>query len=57
METFDDKERAVAKKRRRWETPDLKSVGTVATALKGGGGKISVVFADPGDTLKPKGQA
>jgi hypothetical protein len=56
METF-DRDPAMAKKRRRWETPELKSVGTVATALQGGGGKISTPFADPGDTLKPKGQA
>jgi hypothetical protein len=56
METF-DREPTTTKKRRRWETPELKSVGTVAKALQGGGGKISVVFADPGDTLKPKGQA
>jgi len=42
--------------RRRWEKPELKNVGTVGAVLQGGGGKLSTLAADPGDTFKPKGQ-
>jgi hypothetical protein len=45
----------VPQKRRQWEKPELKSVGTVGLVLQGGGGKTSIGF-DPGDTLKPPGQ-
>jgi hypothetical protein len=42
--------------RRPWEPPTVKTVGTVAEVLKGGGGKLSVVANDTGDVNKPKGQ-
>jgi hypothetical protein len=43
--------------RRPWATPALSSVGTVGDVLRGGGGKITVVEADTGDTPRlPKGQ-
>jgi hypothetical protein len=43
--------------RRPWITPELSSVGTVGDVLRGGGGKVTVVEADTGDTPRwPKGQ-
>jgi isoaspartyl peptidase/L-asparaginase-like protein (Ntn-hydrolase superfamily) len=51
-----DKGLEMLQNRRRWEKPELKSVGTVGAVLQGGGGKLSVISADPGDTLKPPGQ-
>ena len=43
--------------RRSWVTPELNAVGTVGEVLRGGGGKITVVEADTGDTPRlPKGQ-
>jgi hypothetical protein len=43
-------------KRRPWETPELRTVGTVGAVLQMGGGKSSFAGADPGDSLKPPGQ-
>jgi hypothetical protein len=40
---------------RAWAKPNLKSVGHVGEVLKGGGGKLSLVSQDPGDTRKPAG--
>jgi hypothetical protein len=40
---------------RAWDKPKLKSVGHVGEVLKGGGGKLSLVSQDPGDTRKPSG--
>jgi len=42
--------------KRKWEPPTIKSVGTLADTVKGGGGKLSVTLADTGDDRKPKGQ-
>ena len=42
--------------RRPWDSPKVKSVGTVADVLRGGGGKLTVVASDSGDVNKPKGQ-
>ena len=39
---------------RPWEPPTVKPVGTVGDVLRGGGGKDSVMPADPGETRKPK---
>ena len=39
-----------------WKKPEMKSAGTVADILKGGGGKMSVETNDTGDVRKPKGQ-
>ena len=40
-----------------WEPIRLTKVGDIADVVKGGGGKISAVGSDPGDTpRKPKGQ-
>lgn len=41
--------------RRSWVRPQLKSAGHVGDVLKGGGGKLSAVSQDPGDTRKPSG--
>ena len=38
----------------RGPSPKLKSVGHVGEVLKGGGGKLSLVSQDPGDTRKPR---
>jgi hypothetical protein len=55
MSVVNDKGRSA--ERRPWETPALNSVGTVGDVLRGGGGKITVVEADTGDTPRlPKGQ-
>ena len=43
--------------RRRWRSPELNSLGTVAEILQGGGGKLSPTEGDPGDLRKPSGQA
>lgn len=40
--------------RRPWNSPAVKTVGTVGEILLGGGGKSSVHPADPGETRKPK---
>ena len=39
-----------------WTKPVAKDAGTVASILKGGGGKMSVETNDTGDIRKPKGQ-
>ena len=39
-----------------WERPTLKYVGNVGDIFLGGGGKTSVISADPGDGYKPSGQ-
>ena len=41
--------------RRRWQSPELNSLGTVAEILQGGGGKLSPTEGDPGDLRKPSG--
>ena len=41
---------------REWVRPQLKSVGNVGEVLQGGGGKLSLVSQDPGDTRKQTGQ-
>jgi hypothetical protein len=46
---------AAPKAARAWAKPKLKSVGHVGEVLKGGGGKLSLVSQDPGDTRKPSG--
>jgi hypothetical protein len=45
----------MARDRRSWETPELKSVGTVSSVLQGGGGKLTPSPNDPGEIFKPKG--
>jgi hypothetical protein len=43
-------------RRRQWETPTVKTVGTVRQVLKAGGGKLSLTADDMGDApFKPKG--
>ena len=42
--------------RLKWKRPEVRSVGTVAEVLRGGGGKQSVTEADVGDNNKVKGQ-
>jgi hypothetical protein len=39
-----------------WEPMRLLRVGTVAQILRGGGGKLSPPFDDPGEPRKPIGQ-
>lgn len=42
--------------RGKWTAPTLSAVGTVASVLRGGGGKITVMTEDTGDTPRqPKG--
>lgn len=44
-------------KKKNWEEPALRKVGTVGEVLKGGGGKLSIARDDTGDApRKPKGQ-
>jgi hypothetical protein len=43
--------------RRPWNPPAVKAVGTVGEILLGGGGKTSIMPADPGETRKPSGQS
>jgi hypothetical protein len=42
--------------KRGWEPMSLRYVGHVSDTLRGGGGKLSPVQADMGDSGKPKGQ-
>ncbi len=42
--------------RKRWAPMQVDRVGAVADVLLGGGGKLSAVGGDPGDSRKPKGQ-
>ena len=42
--------------RKDYEPMKVAEVGHVGEVLQGGGGKLSVVAADQGDTRKPKGQ-
>jgi hypothetical protein len=42
--------------RQPWVRPRLKSAGNVSDVLQGGGGKLSPMAHDPGDTRKPAGQ-
>lgn len=46
---------AAEQKRRRWERPAIRTVGTIGEVLHGGGGKLSPTDNDPGDNRKPKG--
>ena len=39
-----------------WEPMLLTPVGHVGDVLQGGGGKLSLSSADPGDIRKPSGQ-
>jgi len=49
--------KAPSKKRStRWKRPTLTYVGDVPQLVAGGGGKLSPMFADKGDTRKPAGQ-
>jgi hypothetical protein len=49
------KQEVVKPIRRRWEKPELVTVGTVGEVLKGGGGKLSLTSSDTGDINKPTG--
>ena len=40
--------------RQAWQSPTLKSVGTISELLQTGGGKPSVSTADPGEPRKTK---
>ncbi len=47
---------AAKAKRRPWVRPMVKTTGTVAEVLQGGGGKLSIQADDSGDPpRKPKG--
>jgi hypothetical protein len=52
-----DQPRLETRRRRPWETPVVKEVGTLAQLLEAGGGKISInTTFDPGDPpFKPSG--
>jgi hypothetical protein len=56
MKQLNETEQPTTRNRRPWESPELKSVGTIGAVLQGGGGKLSPVAADTGDIRKPKGQ-
>jgi hypothetical protein len=43
--------------RRAWEPMKLSDVGHVGEVVQGGGGKLSPVTHDTGDSRKPPGQA
>lgn len=57
MSTSDKQTPPPAPKRRPWEKPALRAVGTVTQVLEGGGGKASVLASDSGDVHKPYGQS
>lgn len=39
----------------KWQPMKLAYIGTVAEALRGGSGKLSLTGGDPGDTRKQQG--
>ena len=43
--------------RQPWQTPTIKSIGTISELLQTGGGKPSVSTADPGEPRKTQNQA
>lgn len=43
--------------RKTWETPALKTVGSMSELLQSGGGKPSTSTADPGEPRKTKNQS
>jgi len=45
-----------AESKKAWCPPMLQHVGRIGDVLQGGGGKLSPVIADSGDTRKPPGQ-
>ena len=45
----------LAQHRRPWASPALKTVGTIADVLQGGGGKLSTAGGDPGEHRKQSG--
>ena len=48
---------AATQRRRLWEPPTLKAIGTISQMVQSGGGKISTSPHDPGDPpFKPPGQ-
>jgi hypothetical protein len=51
------KKPTLAQDRRPWAPPALKTVGTIADVLQGGGGKLSTTGGDPGDVRKQSGGA
>jgi hypothetical protein len=55
MESSRKKAQATAENRRRWEKPELKTVGLIGSVLQVGMGKLSPPFNDPGEPLKPPG--
>jgi hypothetical protein len=50
-----DGQTAETRVRRSWKPPTINTVGTLGEVLQGGGGKSSVMPADPGETRKPTG--
>jgi hypothetical protein len=51
MNTF-DRSNLVAAARRQWVSPAVRLVGTIAEVLKSGGGKLSVMSGDPGESIR-----
>jgi hypothetical protein len=49
-----EEELAMSEKRK-WEPMRLRYVGNVREVLRGGGGKLSTVGGDTGDSRKPSG--
>ena len=45
-----------ARDRRTWESPAVKTVGSISDVLRTGGGKVSPSPNDPGEIHKPPGQ-
>ena len=43
------------KSRSPWVAPQVKLIGDLKEIVRGGGGKISLAGADPGDIRKPSG--
>jgi len=39
-----------------WQRPTIVIAGHVTEIIRGGGGKLSLVGGDPGDSRKPSGQ-
>ena len=47
----------ITETRRQWTAPTLTFVGTVGDILNGGGGKLSITSADPGENRCEKPHA
>ena len=55
MDDLSTKKGIMDRDRRRWQTPEMVTVGTINQVLQGGGGKLSTTGGDTGESRKESG--